>query len=131
MTDASTRHTVGGCSDCPFAGLDFPAPLPAIRDDPVHPVICQHPSRGTRHRVRRTLSQLASEGAPDDCPLRARPLLIVIDVDAGRVEPNRPPLVSCAADAEGRCDDPQCPQDRDGEPGATGRLCPLARLEEL
>lgn len=41
------------------------------------------------------------------------------------------PLVRCASDSDGDCDDPRCPQTRDGEPAASGRHCPLPwRLEE-
>lgn len=35
------------------------------------------------------------------------------------------PLTGCAADRDGDCSHPQCPQARDGEPHATGRHCPL------
>ena len=34
-------------------------------------------------------------------------------------------LTGCAAGKDGECTDPMCPQNRDGEPMATGRSCPL------
>lgn len=40
--------------------------------------------------------------------------------EVGRLSPER-----CHAGKDGDCTDPRCPQLRDGEPGATGRHCPL------
>ncbi len=36
-----------------------------------------------------------------------------------------PQLRRCAASRDGECGDSRCPQLRDGEPGRTGRHCPL------
>ncbi len=35
------------------------------------------------------------------------------------------PITRCAADCDGDCDHPSCPQSRDGEPHTSGRSCPL------
>ena len=40
------------------------------------------------------------------------------------------PLVCHAARSDGECIWPLCPQEADGEPGKTGRSCPLARDED-
>lgn len=37
----------------------------------------------------------------------------------------RRPLVRCAANNDGECDHPDCPQTRDKEPTSSGRSCPL------
>lgn len=42
----------------------------------------------------------------------------------------RPFLTSCAAGRDGECNDPRCPQLRDGEPQASGRHCPIDHDEE-
>lgn len=42
----------------------------------------------------------------------------------GKIQ-SMPELESCAADCDDHCAHPKCPQLRDGEPGATGRHCPL------
>lgn len=34
-------------------------------------------------------------------------------------------LDRCQSNNDGDCDDPQCPQKRDGEPAKSGRSCPL------
>lgn len=34
-------------------------------------------------------------------------------------------LTSCASDRDGECNHPGCPQNKDNEPFATGRSCPL------
>lgn len=34
-------------------------------------------------------------------------------------------LTRCASDRDGDCGHPECPQNRDHEPHATGRSCPL------
>lgn len=39
----------------------------------------------------------------------------------------RSPLTSCAADRDGECHHPDCPQIRDGEPEKSDRHCPLDR----
>jgi hypothetical protein len=41
-----------------------------------------------------------------------------------------PPLMRCAASRDGECSHAQCPQQRDGEPRATGRHCPLDNQTE-
>lgn len=40
------------------------------------------------------------------------------------------PLTSCAADRDGDCDHPQCPQLRDAEPAKSGRSCPMCAAPE-
>lgn len=35
------------------------------------------------------------------------------------------PLTACAANRDGECNHPECPQNRDGEPKKSGRHCPL------
>lgn len=42
----------------------------------------------------------------------------------------RPFLTRCAAGRDGECNDPRCPQIRDGEPQASGRHCPIDHDEE-
>ena len=39
--------------------------------------------------------------------------------------------VGCRAGMDGECNWKHCPQERDGEPAATGRHCPLDKREEL
>ncbi len=39
----------------------------------------------------------------------------------------RDPLTSCAADRDGECHHPDCPQIRDNEPDKSDRTCPLWR----
>lgn len=39
----------------------------------------------------------------------------------------REPLTSCAADRDGECHHPDCPQIRDNEPDKSDRTCPLWR----
>ena len=41
----------------------------------------------------------------------------------------RGPLSHCAANKEGDCSHPDCPQIRDGEPAKTGRNCPVPDYE--
>jgi hypothetical protein len=40
------------------------------------------------------------------------------------------PPKHCAAGRDGDCSHPECPQNRDNEPHATGRSCPIWLAEE-
>jgi hypothetical protein len=44
-------------------------------------------------------------------------------------KPAARPLTRCAAGRDGDCSHERCPQNRDGEPLATGRHCPIDRSE--
>lgn len=45
--------------------------------------------------------------------------------------PLPPEALRCHAQRDGGCVWPHCPQNRDGEPGATGRSCPLVDMSRF
>lgn len=51
----------------------------------------------------------------------------VTNVDCRAYEERHSPLFRCASNSDGDCYHFQCPQHRDGEPGSTGRSCPLPK----
>lgn len=63
----------------------------------------------------------------NDLPAGTR-LIVMARIELPNV-PERP-LVRCAASRDGECAHSQCPQIRDGEPGRSGRHCPLDVCEE-
>lgn len=62
----------------------------------------------------------------DKVAARAMGVLPAPSGKAGELLPwQRLPLVRCAAGRDGDCYHPDCPQVREGEPGKSGRSCPL------
>ncbi len=58
-------------------------------------------------------------------PTRANPALEEAEQSAAAAATRPPSDLGCRAGSDGDCDWPECPQERDGEPRATGRDCPL------
>jgi hypothetical protein len=69
---------------------------------------------------------LARESGPDvDQSTAAQAAALASQVHPDSALPSAAPLHSCAANRDGECGHPHCPQLRDNEPATSGRHCPL------
>lgn len=90
--------------------------------NPIYGEFCSNPDIPEEHRRLSPLNwsgNLMDDKTPDWCPLLPQ-----------KVDRKKEPLTHCAADKDGECNHPDCPQLRDNEPYKSGRSCPLPDWDE-